>query len=102
MALRQRIYYTDGTFHDGDISLSRTDNIQLIAEIRDDVTQYDPDTGIGKKAMHMGGDWFCFNGERWKSSHTKRQGETALEGKLMADDDFEALKKTAFKWLLRQ
>lgn len=82
--MKWRIYYGDGHYSD---DLTRKTDVQFVAEIYE-----------GRKYMHMGGEWFCYNG-RWKCRAKPK--DIALKGKQMGDDEFEALKAEAFEWLLQ-
>jgi hypothetical protein len=84
-----RIYYTDGETLDGERNPPpdvRDDDVALIAEHRD-----------GRTLLHQGGDYYRCTEGRWRCRSTQQDGD--LYGRLMSNEDFEAVKVEALKWL---
>ena len=84
-----RIYYSDGSVYDeGDSRTMPLDDYQIVCEKRDD----------GRLFMHMGGNYCGREGGEWTARGYER-GDTVLVGRLMDEDEFEALKFKAVAWL---
>jgi hypothetical protein len=83
-----RVYYADGSYYEGPIAGITRGDYQVVAEIRED----------GGHA-HFGGSWCCWDGEFW-GSQGRPKGLVNLEGSLLSNVGFHAIKVEAFAWLL--